>query len=70
MGVVKMPELTEAQREAIIRRRDNISDGDKKKHPITNLIIHHKDRNPQNNDPKNLRVLTPEEHRRLHGKGK
>jgi len=65
-----MPELTPAQREDIIRRRGNISDGDRKKHPITNLIIHHKDRNTQNNDPTNLRVLTPEEHRRLHARTK
>ena len=65
-----MPELTSAQREAIIRRRGNISDGDGLKHPITNLIIHHKDRDRQNNDPKNLRVLTPEEHRKLHARDK
>lgn len=61
-----MPELTSPQREAIIRRRGNISDGDGQKHPITNLVIHHKDRNPENNDPRNLRVLTPKEHRDLH----
>lgn len=61
-----MPDLTSAQREAIIRRRGNISNGDGQKHPITNLVIHHKDRNPENNDPQNLRVLTPKEHRDLH----
>lgn len=61
-----MPELTPAQREAIIRRRGNISDRDGQKHPITNLVIHHKDRNPENNDPQNLRVLTPKEHQDLH----
>ena len=63
-----MSELTSAEREAIIRRRGNISDGDKQKHPITNLVIHHKDRNRNNNDPQNLRVLTPKEHRKLHAK--
>ncbi len=63
-----MARLTPSQREAIIRRRGNISDGDGKKHPITNLVIHHKDRNPDNNDPRNLRVLTPEEHQELHRK--
>ena len=58
--------LTSSEKEAIIRRRGNISDGDGQKHPITNLVIHHKDRNPENNDPRNLRVLTPKEHRGLH----
>ena len=65
-----MPELTPAQREAIIRRRDNVSDGDKQKHPISNLIIHHKDRNPEHNAPTNLRVLTPKEHQKLHARAK
>ena len=63
-----MARLTPSQREAIIRRRKNISDRDGKKHPITNLEIHHTDRNPDNNNPKNLRVLTPEEHQELHRK--
>ena len=61
-----MAQLTPSEREAVIRRRGNISDGDGQKHPITNLVIHHKDRNTENNDPENLRVLTPEEHRDLH----
>ena len=67
-----MPRLSSSKREEIVRRRGNISDGDGKKHPITNLEIHHKDRNPNNNDPRNLRVLTPQEHKDLHkrsGKG-
>lgn len=58
--------LTPEEKDAIIRRRDNISDGDGKKHMGNNLEIHHKDRNPNNNDPKNLRVLTPKEHDELH----
>ena len=61
-----MAELTPSEREVIIRRRGNVSDSDGLKHPITNLVIHHKDRNRENNDPRNLRVLTPEEHRDLH----
>ena len=61
-----MAELIPSEREAIIRRRGNISDGDGQKHPITNLVIHHKDRNTENNDPENLRVLTPQEHQDLH----
>ncbi len=62
----RMPRVTPSQRETIIRRRGNISDGDGQKHPITNLEIHHKDRDPENNDPRNLRVLTPKEHDDLH----
>ncbi len=65
-----MGKLTPPKREEIIRRRGNISDGDGQKHPITNLVIHHKDRNPENNDPRNLRVLTPKEHRDLHGRSR
>ena len=61
-----MGKLTPSQREAIIRRRGNISDGDGKKHPINVLEIHHKDRNTDNNDPRNLRVLTEKEHDDLH----
>jgi len=63
-----MARLTSSQREEIIRRRGCISDGDGKKHHITNLVIHHKDRNPNNNDSKNLRVLTVQEHKDLHAR--
>lgn len=58
--------LTPAQREEIVRRRGCKSDKDGKVHRIYNLEIHHKDRNPHNNDPRNLRVLTIEEHDELH----
>ncbi len=61
-----MAKLTPSQREALIRRRENVSDCDGKKHPITNLEIHHKDRNTDNNDARNLRVLTKKEHDDLH----
>jgi len=61
-----MSHLSSKDKEEIIRRRGNISDGDGNKHPITNLEIHHKDRNPNNNDPQNLRVLTKKEHEDLH----
>lgn len=58
--------LSSDEKEKIIRRRGSISDGDKKKHPINTLVIHHKDRNPHNNDPSNLRMLTEKEHQELH----
>ena len=62
-----MAGLTSAEREEIIRRRGCRSDGDGEVHRISNLEIHHKDRNPENNDPRNLRVLTIKEHDKLHG---
>jgi hypothetical protein len=58
--------LTDAERQAIIDRRGHRSDGDGKVHRSSNLDIHHKDRNPKNNDPANLRVLTKQEHQSLH----
>jgi hypothetical protein len=65
-----MTELTAAEKLEIMRRRGFISDGDKKKHPAKILEIHHKDRNPNNNDPKNLRLLTRQEHQNLHKRAK
>jgi hypothetical protein len=61
-----MAKLTQSQREEIIRRRGTKSDKTQKKSRIDNLEIHHKDRNPNNNDPSNLRVLTKKEHDELH----
>ncbi len=61
-----MARLTASEREAIIRRRGCESDKDGKQHRISNLEVHHKDRNPDNNDPRNLRVLTKKEHDELH----
>ena len=63
-----MARLTPAKREAIIRRRGSRSDRDGKVHRISNLVIHHKDRDPENNDSRNLRVLTLKEHQKLHKK--
>ena len=63
-----MPRLTEAQREEIIRRRGTKSDETGKKSRIDRLEIHHKDRDPENNDPRNLRVLTIKEHDDLHSR--
>ena len=61
-----MTELTPREREEIIRRRGTKSDKTGKKSRIDNLEIHHKDRNTNNNDPQNLRVLTKKEHDDLH----
>jgi hypothetical protein len=63
-----MSHLTPDDRDEIIRRRGCKSDKDGKVHRITNLEIHHKDRNRENNDPRNLRVLTKKEHDDLHGR--
>jgi len=60
--------LTSEQREEIIRRRGTKSDKTGKKSRIDSLVIHHKDRNPNNNDPTNLRVLTKKEHEELHNR--
>ncbi len=57
---------TQEEREEIIRRRDTKSDKTGKKGRINYLEIHHKDRNPLNNKPTNLRVLTKKEHKELH----
>ena len=61
-----MAELTSAQREAIIERRGNVCDacGDKKL--TSNLEVHHKDRNRNNNESSNLRVLCKKCHDKLH----
>ena len=63
-----MGKLTKKEREEIVRRRGTKSDKTGKKSRIDALEIHHKDRNPENNDPKNLRVLTKKEHDDLHSR--
>jgi len=63
-----MPRLTPAKREEIIRRRGTKSDKTGNKSQINNLEVHHKDRDPKNNDLKNLRVLTQKEHHDLHNR--
>ena len=60
--------LSEEEREKIIRRRGTKSDKTGKKSQIRALVIHHIDRNPDNNDPRNLRVLTKKEHQELHAR--
>ena len=61
-----MSELTEGQRIRIIRRRGNICDACGKRKWTSNLEVHHKDRNRNNNASTNLRVLCEECHDELH----
>lgn len=62
--------LSKKEREIIIRRRHTKSDKTGKPGRIDFLEIHHKDRNPENNDPTNLSVLTIKEHQDLHKRSK
>ena len=55
--------LSPGAKNEIIERRGGKSD---KSGKTRNLEIHHKDRNPGNNKPSNLRVLTEKEHDELH----
>jgi hypothetical protein len=63
-----MPRLSSEERDEILKRRHYRSDDDGNVHRPFNLDIHHKDRNPNNNDPRNLRVLTKKEHQELHSR--
>jgi len=60
--------ITTEEREKLIRRRGTKSGKTGKKSRIDSLEIHHKDRNTNNNDPKNLIVLTVKEHDDLHSR--
>lgn len=61
-----MPELTAAQRLAIIQRRDYRDDITGGKHPEKVLELHHKNRDTNDNSGSNIRVLTIEQHQELH----
>lgn len=63
-----MAELTSGERIRIIRRRGYKSAKDGKKYPISQLEIHHMNRNPENNNPENLKVLTKKQHKDLHAR--
>jgi hypothetical protein len=63
-----MGELTPSEKKEIIARRGNRCDRDSKIHRTSSLEVHHKDRNPSNNDPSNLRVLCRRHHDELHGR--
>lgn len=61
-----MGKLTPQQKVEIIRRRGYKSAKDGRKYPISQLEIHHMNRDPENNNPKNLKVLTKKQHKDLH----
>ncbi|MCH8010075.1 MAG: HNH endonuclease [Chloroflexi bacterium] len=64
--MAKYPKRLSAQnKKEIIKRRGGDSDKSGKK---GDLEIHHTDRNPNNNNPRNLRVLTKKEHKDVHAK--
>ena len=65
-----MPELSKEQKDEIIKRRGSKSGKTGVKYPPSELVIHHRNRNPKNNDPKNLVVLTEKEHKDLHKRAK
>jgi len=58
--------LSEEEKHEIMKRRGFKSDKTGQKHPPSELVIHHIDRNPKNNKPENLMVLTEQEHKDLH----
>ncbi len=62
--------LTTAEKTEIMKRRGYKSDKSGNRNPGDNLVVHHKDRNPNNNDPTNLRLLTKKEHQDLHARSK
>lgn len=62
--------LTTAEKIKIMKRRGYKSDKSGNRNPKDNLVIHHRDRDPDNNDPTNLRVLTIKEHKDLHSRSK
>lgn len=65
-----MPELSKEEKDKIIERRGCKSGKTGIKHPPSKLVIHHINRNPKNNDPKNVVVLTEKEHKDLHNRAK
>lgn len=52
----------------IAYREIYLKNKDKYPLPFSKYVVHHKDGNKLNNEPKNLQILTPEEHERVHDK--
>ena len=62
--------LSEEEKYKIKERRGFKSAKTGVKHPPSKLVIHHPNRNPKNNAPKNVVVLTIQEHKDLHERAK
>ena len=62
--------LSEEEKHEIKKRRGFKSGKTGKKHPASDLEVHHKNRKPTDNKPTNLRLLTPKEHDDLHKRAK
>lgn len=62
--------LSEEEKQKLMERRGFKSDKTGKKHPSSNLRVHHKNRNEKDNRPENLRLLTEKEHKDLHKRSK
>ena len=55
---------------ALLQQRGPKSHKTGNRHRPSTLEVHHKDRDPSNNDPSNLRLLTEKEHKDLHKRPK
>jgi len=62
--------LSEEEKHSLMKRRGFKSDKTKRRHPPSKLVVHHKNRDPHNNRPENLRLLTKQEHKDLHKRRK
>lgn len=62
--------LSDEEKHELMKRRGFKSDKTGQKHRPSNLEVHHKNRNPKDNRPENLRLLTKQEHKDLHKRRK
>ena len=62
--------LSEEEKHELMKRRGFKSDKTGQKHSESSLVVHHKNRDPHNNKPENLRLLTKKEHKDLHKRSK
>ncbi|MBM3313838.1 HNH endonuclease [candidate division WOR-3 bacterium] len=60
--------LSESQKREVMQRRGWTCDRCGRRVTSAYGEIHHRDRNPQHNEPDNLRVLCRECHMKVHGK--
>jgi hypothetical protein len=62
--------LSEEEKRELIERRGFKSAKTGQKHRASNLEVHHMNRNPHDNRPQNLKLLTKKEHDELHKRRK